>query len=138
MIDEKKLKKILTDSQPIFDIVDNIGKQLRESTSLNKEFYYDSLDKLSGCYTYLAPVYKKLDAIKKNGEVIKYVELKNECEATETKFVSAAAERESTYEVKDIRLVRNIIEGYLLATENNINTTKKHIDGYYKERELGS
>ena len=136
-LDEKKLKKILTDSQPIFDIIDKIGKQLRELTKLDKTFYYESLDKLSGCYTHLSPLFKKLQAIKTNTEVGKYVELRNKSEESESKFVSAVADRESSHTVKDIRLVRNIIDGYLSATENNINTCKKHMEGYYKERNLG-
>lgn len=136
-LDEKKLKKILTDSQPIFDIIDKIGKQLRELTKLDKTFYYESLDKLSGCYTYLSPVHLKLKAIKTNEDDGKYMALKSNSEQSDIKFVDAVAKREASHFVKDIRLVRNIIDGYLSATENNINTCKKHMEGYYKERDLG-
>ena len=132
-LDEEKLKKILKDSKPIFAIIDEIGGEMREPTGLNIEYYYTSLDKLSGCYTYLSPLYKKLAAVKTNNEVGKYVTLRKASEDDEKKFVSTAADRESSHEVRDIRLVRNIVEGYLLATENSINTCKKHIGGYEKE-----
>jgi len=132
------LKEILGEAKPIFDQVDNIGKELRELSTLNMEYYHSTLDKLSGCYTYLMPLYLKLHAFKKNKEVSKYMSLKlgfvpNEIEK---KFVSTVADKEASYEVRDLRMARNIIEGYMKATENAINTCKKHMGGNEKERQV--
>ena len=132
------LKEILVKAKPIFEQVDNIGKELRESSTLNMGYYHKTLDKLSGCYTYLMPLYLKLEALKKNKEVSKYMSLKlafipNE---VEKKFVSTVADKEASYEVRNLRMARNIIEGYMKATETDINTCKKHIGGNEKERQV--
>jgi len=133
---EEKLKKILKDSEPIFKQIEEIGQQLRTTTKLDESFYYKSLDELSGCYTYLSPLLKKIEAVKTNDELKEYIRRKVEIEEAGTKFVDAAVTKEASYSVKDLRLVRNIVSGYLSATENNINTCKKHMDGYKKEREM--
>ena len=122
-----RLEKLVQDSKPIFDKVNKIGAELREGVSRDLSYYEKTLDVLSGCYTYIYPIYKKLEAQKKNTEVAHYVLLKNNAEEKEEKFVSASADREASYFVKELRLARNIFEGYAVAAEVNINTCKKHL-----------
>ena len=137
-ITEGKLKEILAKAKTIFNQVDSIGRELRKPDTLNMEYYHITLDKLSGCYTYLMPLYKKLEALKTNAELGKYMDLKNSFVPNdiEKKFVNTVAEKEASYQVRYLRMARNILEGYVKATENNINTCKKHMGGNEKEREV--
>jgi len=137
-MDNEKLKEILVKAKPTFEMIDIIGRELREFDTLNLEYYHKTLDRLSGCYTYLVPIYLKIEAIKKNTEVSKYMDLKLKFVPNdiEKKFVSTVADKEASYAVRDLRMARNIIEGYVKVTETDINTCKKHIGGNEKERQV--
>jgi len=135
-MNEDKLKEMLLNAKPIFEQVDEIGRELRETDTLNLEYYHSKLDKLSGCYTYLVPRYKTLAAYKKNAETSKYMLLKQEAIATGVKFVNAIAEKEASNAIKQARMVRNIFEGYVEVTFNNINTCKKHMTENDNERRV--
>ena len=124
---KEKLKKLLKDSKPIFNKVDKISEELREGVSRDGGYYETTLDVLTGCYSYLYPVFKKLEAQKRNAEVGHYMILKNKAAENDEKFTSAPADREASYEVRDLRLARNIFEGHSVATETCINTCKKHL-----------
>ena len=133
---EKQLKILLTEAKPIFSKIDKIGKELFEGTDRKLDYYYNILDVLSGCYTYLAPNTKRLESDKKNDELDKYMNLKMEAANNETKFVSAPAEREASLTVKHLRKARNVFQGYLEATAMNINTAKRHIRSYENENQV--
>lgn len=133
---DAKLKELLVEAKAIFEKIDNIGKELFEGTDRKLEYYYNILDVLSGCYIYLSPNTKRLEADKKNDELDCYMALKLDATQNETKFVSAPAERESSLTVKNLRKARNIFQGYLAATEMSINTAKRHIKAYDNENRV--
>ena len=71
------------------------------------------------------------DAIKTNNEVGYYVQLKK---LSETKFVSAVAERESSLAVAKERYMRNRAEANRLKCEQIINTCKMNQKAIFGER----
>ena len=71
------------------------------------------------------------DAIKTNNEVAHYVQLKK---LTDTKFVSAVAERESSLAVARERYMRNRAEANRLKCEQIINTTKMNQRAIFGEK----
>lgn len=134
---EAKLKKLLEKSKRTFAEIDRIGEELFKGTTDRKlDYYYNILDILSGCYTYLAPRTKGLEADKKNEEMDKYMSLKMGAAENDIKFVSASADREASLEVKTLRKVRNVFQGYLEATALMVNTAKKHIKSYDDENQV--
>lgn len=121
----------------VFKMINNIGKSLRED-AVSKSFspkaeYSKMLNILTGCYMYLVPLYKQYRAIKENNAVAKYCEIKNE---TTTKFISAAAEKEASNFVCKERFYRDLLESWMLASEQGIYTLKKHLDSDTKEEDL--
>jgi len=133
------LKKVVNESKQIFGEIDHIGEQLRNSSGdLPPGMYLEWLDKATGCYVYLAPIHRKLKAIKTNKEAKEYMNLKLKASSNNEKFVSAVAERESSLVVSEERLVRDIFEGYVIATEAIINTCKKHIKSFENENDISA
>ena len=121
----------------VFNMVDGIGNLLR-TDAISKNFnppaeYRRQLNIATGCYMYLVVEYKKYRAIKENNEVSKYVSIKNE---QTVKFVSASTEREASAFVAKERYYRDLIEGWMLASESAIYTIKKHLDVDTKEERL--
>lgn len=129
------VEKLLKEAKPVFEKIDSIGMQMRDTDDLDKQFYYDSLRILTGCYTYLSPRFKKLRAVKINQEVGMYVKLKLKANQEGVKFYDAQGKQEASQLVKDLRLGRDIFEGYLLAALESVRTCKYYINGYNEEKE---
>jgi len=119
--------------------VDEIGTSLREdavSKNFNPRGEYERMLRIAtGCYMYLVTEYKKLRSIKENNEVAKYCQLKMDTSLT-GKFVSAAAEKESSNFVCKERYLRDFIEGWLLASEQAIYTLKKFVESDKQEEKF--
>lgn len=133
---EENLKKMLREADPIFTRVDNIAKEFLDGKTKETTYYYNTLEVLSGCYTHLVVGWKQLEAQKQNAEVRQYMVIKQECTTSGEKFVSASAEREASASVRQLRQVRNIFEGYVLACAESIRTCKKRIGGYEEGRQV--
>lgn len=121
------LTKLLTDYQEIFTLVDDYGRQFIAGVLSTSDDYREVLNKLTGVYMCLEPLFTSSEAYKLNTELKFYVEKKRELEAKGDKVVAASLEKEASYSVEDYRRVRNILEGYVLSAEKGIITAQTQL-----------
>ena len=121
---ENKLEEL----KEYFDEIKTINQELLQNSDLNdKTIYYEFQNKLTGIYAILNPLYKKVRALKENKEVEYYNKLKLEADVNSVKFVSAVAERKASEFVAPLRLLRDILEGYIESIVMTINTCRTRI-----------
>lgn len=121
------LAKLLVDYQEMFTLVDEYGQQFIAGVLSTSDDYREALNKLTGAYMCLEPLFSTSEAYKLNQELQFYVEKKRELEAKGEKVVAASLEKEASYSVEGYRRVRNILEGYVLASEKGIITCQTQL-----------
>ena len=124
---EEGLAKLLTDKQDIFALIDDISQQLLQGVVTTSEQYREILNQMTGAYGVLEPLYSQAEANKLNKELKSYVEHKRELEGKGEKIVAASLDKEASLSVENERRVRNILEGYVLATEKIIVTCQTQL-----------
>ena len=122
------------------DTIDDYGQQLLQGIVTTANDYRKILDFMTGAYVSLEPLYSLSDAHKLNEELKSYMGLKREGEAKGEKVVASHLEKESSLSVINERRIRNILEGYVLATEKAIVTCQTQLnqlkqDNKYKPQE---
>jgi hypothetical protein len=121
------LEKLLVDYKDVFEMVDDYGQQLIQGVLSNGEDYRVCLDKLTGAYISLEPLYTMAEAKKLNAELGTYVTLKRELENKGEKVVAASLEKEASLIVADFRRIRAILEGYVEACSKAIGTCQAQL-----------
>jgi len=121
------LTKLLTDYKNVFDMIDDFGQQLIKGILSTPEDYKTCLDKMTGAYVSLEPLYTMAESKKLNEELQAYVSIKRELETKGEKVVSASIEKESSLAVADFRRVRAILEGYVEACSKAIGTCQTQL-----------
>jgi hypothetical protein len=121
------LEKLITDYKDVFDMIDDYGQQLIKGILSTPEDYKICLDKMTGAYVSLEPLYTMAEAKKLNEELQAYVSIKRELENKGEKVVSASIEKESSLAVSDFRRVRAILEGYVEACSKAIGTCQTQL-----------
>lgn len=138
MSSENKEVKMPDEWLEVRSLIMSIGKKLRNDATMQKERalndYREMLNKMTGAYIYFIPQFKKYRAAKSNNETAKYVNIMLEHSSTGKKFVSKAAEIESSESVANLRLIRDWLDGQVLAAEQGIRTIKKQMDIYVQEK----
>jgi hypothetical protein len=117
----------LVDYKDVFEMVDDYGQQLIQGVLSNGEDYRVCLDKLTGAYISLEPLYTMAEAKKLNAELGTYVTLKRELENKGEKVVAASLEKEASLIVADFRRIRAILEGYVEACSKAIGTCQAQL-----------
>lgn len=131
---EQYSQNIIQQNQPLFNQIKQISDDLLIHTDVsNIQKYYEYQDKLTGIYGSLNPIYKRVRSYKKNKEVEYYHKLKMEADINHTKFMSAAAERESSLYVSPLRTSKDILEGYVEVLVTAINTCRSRIYEHRKD-----
>jgi arginyl-tRNA synthetase len=123
----ESLNKLLEDNKDIFEMVDDYGQQFIQGILSTPEDYKDALNKLTGAYLSLMPLYQMAVAYKENEELKYYVTAKRELEAKAEKVVAASLEKESSAFVEHPRRVRNLLEGYVEASSKGIATCQTQL-----------
>ena len=100
---------------------------------MNIQNFYEYQDVLTGIYGTLNPIYKKLRALKENYEAQRFNQLKLEADVNGTKFIAEVAKREASEFVSDLRLARDLLEGYIEACVQAIQTCRTHIWEYKQD-----
>lgn len=135
------LEKIPKEWLEAANIIDEIGKELRREIKdmrpRTRDQYEYWLDRLTGSYMYLMPLFKKYRAIKENNEAAKYVVIRDKTPEG-TKFVSAAADKEASLSVKRERYIRDWLEGWILSSVQGIMTIKRHLNRYAEEKHISA
>jgi len=138
MITKEELKEIATstinENQELLDRIQSICQSLiTNCTSMNIQNFYEYQDILTGIYGTLNPIYKKLRALKENYEAQRFNQLKLEADVNGTKFIAEVAKREASEFVSDLRLARDLLEGYIEACVQAIQTCRTHIWEYKQD-----
>jgi hypothetical protein len=125
--DATGLEKLLVDYKDIFEMIDDYGQQLISGILSNPDEYALCLDKLTGAYISLEPLYTMAEAKKLNEELGAYMTLKRELESKGEKVVATSLEKESSLAVADFRRIRAILEGYVEACAKGIGTCQTQL-----------
>ena len=126
-VNEESLNKLMEDCQSTFELINDFREQFIQGILSTSEDYRDALDKLTGAYMKLEPLYTMSIAYKENEENKFYVTTKRELEAKGEKVVAASLEKESSVAVALPRRVRNLLEGYVEAAAKGINTCQTQL-----------
>lgn len=124
---EEGLNQLLVDYKDVFDMIDDYGQQLIQGVLSTPIDYKTCLDKLTGAFVSLEPLYAMAVAYKKNEELKAYVDMKRETENEGKKVVAVNIEREASLSVATPRRVRNILEGYVEACAKGIGTCQTQL-----------
>jgi hypothetical protein len=126
-VDTVGLEKLLADYKDTFDMIDDEGQQLIGGIKSSPDDYALCLDKLTGAYISLEPLYTMSVAYKENEEIKAYVSMKREMEAKAEKVVAASLDKEASASVEVQRRIRNILEGYVEACAKGIGTCQTQL-----------
>jgi hypothetical protein len=126
-VDTEGLEKLLVDYKDTFEMVDDYGQQLIQGILSSGEDYRLCLDKLTGAFISLEPLYTMAVAYKENEELGYYVTIKRELEAKGEKVVAASLDREASASVSIQRRVRAVLEGYVEACSKGIGTCQTQL-----------
>lgn len=138
-VDSEGLLQLLEDYKDIFSMIDDFGQQLIQGIPNTPNDYKEILDKLTGAFIALEPLYTQAEAKKLNEELHAYVSMKRELEAKGEKVVATSLEKESSLAVSEFRRVRAILEGYVEACAKGIGTAQsqlKRLELEYKNKNI--
>jgi len=131
------LNEFVEGYQECFDQIDEIILELRMNNYTDEKAYAGAQTQLTGLYGTLITVYKMSEANKINMEAKTFVRLNAEYEAANPggKPLSAAKlEKLTNIEIGDLRMLRNIFEGYVMAAEKGIITCQSNLKNMKQER----
>ena len=126
-VDTEGLEKLLKDYKEVFELIDDYGQQLIQGILTTPDDYKTCLDKMTGAYVSLEPLYTMAVAYKENEEIKAYVTMKRELEAKGEKVVAASLDKEASASIEVQRRVRNILEGYVEACAKAIGTCQTQL-----------
>lgn len=121
------LEKLLTDYKDVFEMVDDYGQQLISGILSTPDDYKTCLNKMTGAFVSLEPLYTMAEAKKRNEELCTYVTLKRELESKGDKVVATSLEKEASLAVADFRRIRAVLEGYVEACAKAIGTCQTQL-----------
>ena len=134
---QEGLQNLLNDYKEVFEMIEDFGQQLIQGIPDTPDDYKEILDKLTGAFITLEPLYTQSEAKKLNEELQAYVSMKRELENKGEKVVAASLEKESSLAVADFRRVRAILEGYVESCAKAIGTCQtqlKRLELEYKNK----
>jgi hypothetical protein len=124
---EDELAALLEDIQSEIDIVDEIRNRLVGNYLSVEAEYIQALEQITGVYAKLEPLFE-VAAGEKENEESKFMLLKrNEVESKGTKFTKTTYEDEASAHVANLRRIRNLLEGYVNASENIKGTLQSRL-----------
>jgi uncharacterized iron-regulated protein len=121
------VEQILVDYKDVFEQIEDYGQQLTQGMLSTQEDFRTILNFMTGAYVSLEPLYSMAEALKLNEELKAYAQIKRDAEARGDKVVAANLEREASLTVANLRRIRAILEGYVLACEKCIITAQTQL-----------
>ena len=134
---ESGLETILNEYQSSFDIIQEIITQLKQDNLSSEKELLSAQTKLTGLYGSLITVFKIAQAYKISEESKQFVHLNEEYEKNNpgSKPLSAAKlDKLTAIKIANWRTLRNIFEGYVLASEKAIITCQSNLKNLKAER----
>lgn len=130
---------IPTDAADLAKRLDEIDTEIMRGAIAERFFPKLRLQQLlvetTALHSFFAGRYWKWKAIHDNQEVESYVALKSAAGVSGEKFVSASAEREAAYAVRQLNYIVSIYQGNLVRCQEYINTCKKLLETIEKEEQ---
>lgn len=115
-----------------FDTIDDYASQF-VADALSPDELKQTKTVLTGMVASLQPIYSKALSLKKQKEYRYYAQKKSDCEASGTKFVDGATEKEAKDAVRLYRDIRDLLCGYILASNSLIYDIKDRTESNRKE-----
>ena len=134
--DEITLGKVLESISEDIEKIDYYANLLKSGVTDNAEEVKKAITELTGIYMSLKPILAVASSEKENKEVRAYTVLRTEIENAGGKFVSAQADKQASLQVANYRRIRNIIEGYVNATEKAISTLQSVLKYLSEEQKM--
>ena len=131
---ELKFDDILTECQPMFLRIDEVGKRLRNRILDTRAEVDETLQELCGIYTFLNPILAVIDAEKINVEDRYYNMKRMEHESKNEKITSTTLEKEASAFVSQHRRIRNLLESYVDVCKINIGGCQSLLKSYTDEK----
>lgn len=131
--DSNNLDELLEDYSDVFTMIDDYGQQLRSGILNSPDDYKECLDKMTGAFISLEPLYTRAESYKLNEELRTYVTLKKAIEDKGEKVVATSLDKEASLSVADYRRVRAILEGYVEACSKAIGTCQTQLKRFETE-----
>jgi len=134
--DENTLDKVVEEIKEDIEKIDYYANLLKTGVIDNAEEVKKAITELTGIYMSLKPVLAIATSEKENKEVRAYNALRVEIENAGSKFVSAQADKQASGAVANYRRIRNIVEGYVNATEKAISTLQSVLKYLSEEQKM--
>jgi hypothetical protein len=131
--DTTKLEDLLKDYSDTFEMIDDFGQQLRSGILSSPDDYKVCLDKMTGAFISLEPLYTRAESYKLNEELRTYVSLKKAIEDKGEKVVATSLDKEASLAVADFRRIRAVLEGYVEACSKAIGTCQTQLKRFETE-----
>lgn len=122
---QKYSQEVIDKCKPLFEIVKEICDFLIKNPNIdNYDIYSQYLNQITGIFGFLNTEYKHISALKENTEANYFNSLKLQADVEGNKFIAEVAKRQASEYVKDLRIARNILEGYVEICSRLIDTCK--------------
>lgn len=120
---EETLNEVLEECKEDFEVIDNHSNNTMKSRICTNPCEAEgALVEITGAYGNLTTVLSIAESEKTNREEREYNRLRIEIENAGNKFVSAQADKQASAYVAPYRRIRNLISGYVSASEKQIST----------------
>lgn len=130
------LNSVFESSSEVFEMISSYQKEFVKNEMKHIEFYYTTLDNLTGCYMYLSPIVQVIEPLISKKSLQFYHLKKMKSLNDNEKFVSAPVERESDLQVVDLKLVFSLFVGYIDSCRQGIQTCRRRITNNEEEQDL--
>jgi len=124
---------LLDEVKEDIEIVDNHARKLKDNLCNNAEANKIAQSKLTGAFNNLRTALSVVATAKRNKELARYYEEKEEIETSGKKFNSSATKEKVMAETNEWRRIRNYLEAYKDAVEKDIITLQSMLKDTLKE-----
>jgi len=131
---KEKLEKLMEETKEIRERLDKIDEEIKTVDSTNRVAVKDLAKRAIGDGNYLRKKLARLEAAATNEKGNRYMEIKLECSTNGISFADGAAKQEAEAFIGPLRLVRNIIESYVLSVDSIVSTCRMMLHDSNREQ----
>jgi hypothetical protein len=131
---KEKLEKLMEETKEVRERLDRIDEEIKTTDTTNRVAVKDLANRAIGDGNYLRKKLARLEAAATNEKGNRYMEIKLECSTSEISFADGAAKQEAEAFIGPLRLVRNIIESYVLSADSIVSTCRMMLHDSNREQ----
>lgn len=124
---EVGVEELLKDCDEVFDAIEEYKEQFMANIPSTEDEYKEILNKLTGYYLFLEPIFTIAQAYKEIKEDTAYCNLRTEAEVSGKKLTADALKVEAHKAVSLWIRIRNIFESYVNGVEKSIVTCQTQL-----------